>query len=140
MRLGVYNTPYVDDIDEAFSLAYQANSLIKVLNYKMDKAGLAVPIRIGFGMAYGRALMIKAGYKGSGIADVVYLGDVVNEAAKLASEAGKPGRDPIFVDGDIYNNFNDHNKGLLKRYGYTNVYTGYVISVGMEEWYKENCK
>jgi class 3 adenylate cyclase len=42
------------------------------------------PIRSGIGMSYGRALMIKAGFNGSGINDVVYMGDVVNRASKLA--------------------------------------------------------
>jgi hypothetical protein len=34
--------------------------------------------------------MIKACYSGSGINDVVYMGEVVNRAAKLASQGGKP--------------------------------------------------
>ena len=33
--------------------------------------------------------MIKAGYSGSGINDIVYMGDVVNRAAHLAHKAGQ---------------------------------------------------
>lgn len=51
---------------------------MKVLNYKLKKAGYDTPIKAGTGASWGRALMIKAGLSGSGINDVVYMGDVVN--------------------------------------------------------------
>jgi class 3 adenylate cyclase len=86
---GVYNTTLKSKIDEVFGLAATANSLAKTLNYKLGKAGYDTPIRVGIGMSYGRALMIKAGHSGSGINDVVYMGDVVNEAAKLASKGSE---------------------------------------------------
>lgn len=59
--------------------------MINVLNYELGKRGIG-PISVGIGVDYGRALMITAGYSGSGINDVVYMGDVVNRAAKLASK------------------------------------------------------
>ncbi len=48
-------------------------------------------------MDYGRVLMIKAGFAGSGINDVVYMGDVVNRAAHLAHKAGRGWQQPIWV-------------------------------------------
>jgi class 3 adenylate cyclase len=53
---GVYNTPSKTDIDDVFSLAYHANSLVKVLNYKLTKAGFEKTISCGIGMSYGRAI------------------------------------------------------------------------------------
>ncbi|MFC3479204.1 hypothetical protein [Kocuria carniphila] len=53
--------------------------------------------------------MIKAGFSGSGINDVLYMGDVVNRAAHLAHEAGRGWADPIFVGGVFEQNLNDHN-------------------------------
>lgn len=70
----VYNTAQISDIDNVFSTATQVNILENVLAFKMEKAGLKTPIRFGIGLSYGRALMIKAGYKGSTINDVVYWG------------------------------------------------------------------
>jgi class 3 adenylate cyclase len=70
---GVYNTPLKSDIDDVFSLAFTTNSLLKLLNYKLAEANYKSPIRAGVGIAWGRALMIKAGYNGSGIQDVIYM-------------------------------------------------------------------
>jgi hypothetical protein len=42
--------------------------------------------------------MIKAGQSGSTINDVIYMGDVVNQAAKLASMGGKAFTHPMMVD------------------------------------------
>lgn len=49
----------------------------------LNAADASFEERVGIGLAYGRALMIKAGYKGSTINEVVWMGDVVNEASKL---------------------------------------------------------
>jgi class 3 adenylate cyclase len=81
----VINTPTKPDIDQVFYTACRAHSLVKALNCKLKAKGVD-PIRVGIGMDWGRVLMIKAGYSGSGINDVVYMGDVVNSAAKLASK------------------------------------------------------
>lgn len=137
----VINTPYKADIDTVFSLGYAANSMAKVLNYEMRTASYGHPIKIGIGMSYGRALMIKAGYSGSGINDVVYMGDVVNEAAKLANYGNSNWNVPALVTSeDFYINLNEHNQELLKCDYSRNCYTGDVISTEMQEWFDENCK
>ncbi len=81
--------------------------------------------------------MIKAGYSGSGINDVIYMGDVVNRAAHLAHKAGRAWQNPIFVGPDFQGNLNDHNQGLLtSQYvqGLGNVYTGDVVRTDMNDW------
>ena len=137
---GVYNTPRKSDIDDVFRLAYTANSLIKILNYKMRVCGYERELRVGVGMSVGRALMIKAGYSGSGIQDVVYMGDVVNNAAKLAGR-GSNGWDvpPIFVDDLVYSNLNEHNQGFLRWAGYGPIYSGDIVDAEMEAWYVVHC-
>lgn len=136
----IYRTPYTTDIDDVFRLAFTANSLTKVFNYKLKKNGYETPLKFGIGLAYGRALMIKAGYNGSGINDVVYMGDVVNSAAKLAALGSNGwGVHPVFVDEVAYSNLNEHNKGLLERVHFQPYYSGNVIAIEMEEWYQENC-
>jgi class 3 adenylate cyclase len=81
----VFNTPLKSNIDDVFTVAATANSMMRILNHKLRKSGYE-SVNVGFGMAWGRALMVKAGYSGSGISDVVYMGDVVNRAAKLAAK------------------------------------------------------
>lgn len=132
----VYKTTQTTHIDDVFGIAYKANTLLKLLNHHYAKKGID-PLRIGIGIDYGRVLMIKAGFGGSGINDVIYMGDVVNRAAHLAHEAGRGWADPIFVGGVFEQNLNEHNRGLLtSRYvsGLGTVYTGNVIETGMNEW------
>lgn len=132
----VYNTPLKSHIDDVFGIASQANTLKKLLNYHFEKKNID-PISIGIGADWGRALMIKAGYSGSGINEVIYMGDVVNRAAHLAHEAGRGWQDPIFVGSNFQGNLNDHNQGLLtSRYvqGLGSIYTGNVVHTSMNDW------
>lgn len=149
----VINTPNKTDIKDVIDLAASANSLMKVLNYKMTKAGYGHPIRAGIGISYGRALMIKAGYSGSGINDVVYMGDVVNQAAKLAAYASSEIENPsvyafasekyvpsVVISDTIYLNLKDEYKKFFSFDASRQCYTGSIIHTVMEEWYEENCK
>ncbi|WP_406288012.1 hypothetical protein [Streptomyces sp. NBC_00209] len=137
----VVNTPFKSDVDAVFSLGAMANSMVQVLNYEMRKASYGQPIEVGIGMSWGRALMIKAGHSGSGINDVVYMGDVVNEAAKLANYGNSAWNVPAIVtSSDFHGNLNEENQGLLAYDRLRGCYTGSVINLAMEEWYQENCK
>lgn len=138
---GVFDTPYKKNIDTVFGVAYSLNSLIKVLNYKLRKKGYT-EISVGIGIDYGRALMTKAGYSGSGLNDVIWMGDVVNSACHIANKAGREGRNPIIVSSFIYSNLNEDNQGLLSStvIDWTTYYSGNIVNTNTEEWYKENCK
>lgn len=138
---GVFETPYRDDIDTVFSIAAQLNSLIKILNYKLRKKGFS-EISVGIGLDYGRALMVKAGYSGSGLNDVIWMGDVVNSACHMANQAGREGRKPLIVSSCIHSNLNEHNQGLLSSIilGWKTYYEGNVINIEMDTWYNEHCK
>lgn len=132
----VYNTRLKPDIDEVFGIASQANTLKKLLNYHFGKKDID-PISIGIGADWGRALMIKAGFNGSGINDVIYMGDVVNRAAHLAHEAGRGWRNPIYLGSDFQGNLNEDNQGFLKYeyvQGLGTVYTGDVVRTNMNNW------
>ena len=137
----IYNTPYKSDVDEVFAAIARVNSLMKVLNYKLNKAGYPTPIRVGIGASWGRALMVKAGLSGSGINDVVYMGDVVNHAARLASQGSNGwGVRPIFLSNDIVGNLNDDETRTLCTKDWTNdCYTADVVNIAMNDWYDENC-
>jgi class 3 adenylate cyclase len=137
----VYNTPLKSDIDDVFSLAAETNSLMKMLNYKLQKAGYSTPIRAGIGLSYGRALMIKAGYSGSGIQDVVYMGDVVNRAAKLAAQGSKTiWTPPVMIDETFRSNLKEKNQKLTSQDTQRGCYTADIINLVMNDWYRENCK
>ncbi|MEA1263843.1 adenylate/guanylate cyclase domain-containing protein [Microbacterium sp. STF-2] len=133
---GVYNTRTKTDVADVFALACTARTLLHLLNHHYAKKGID-PLEVGIGVDDGRALMIKAGFSGSGINDVVYMGDVVNSAAHLAHEAGRGFNFPIYVGGDIYQNLPDSDASLLRSMwlnGHGTVYAGDVIITEMNEW------
>lgn len=135
----VFDTPNKPDIDATFSTAAKANSLIKMLNYQLRKHSY-YPIKVGIGLSYGRALVIKAGFYGSGINDVVYMGDVVNHAAKLASAGNASLADkPLMVSPVFYQNLKSDNQKLLLLNSARGVWHGDVVNVAMERWYDQNC-
>lgn len=138
---GVFETPYKSQVDSVFSIAAQLNSLIEILNYKLEKKGYST-ISVGIGMDYGRALMVKAGYSGSGLNDVIWMGDVVNSACHLANKAERNGKQPVVVSSVVYSNLNEHNQGIVHETTIdgSTVYHGYIYNVPMREWYDENCK
>lgn len=131
---GIFNTPQKWQIDAAFETAFTISSIIDVLNYKLKKKNIE-QITIGIGMDYGRALMVKAGYKGSGINDVVWMGDVVNKASNLCGYGNKNWNDyEIMLSQVVYSNLNDYNKGLLSWNSNRGCYHGNVISKSIQEW------
>jgi class 3 adenylate cyclase len=132
---GVFDTPLKSDIDATFGTAAEANSAVKMLNYQLGRHYYDA-IRIGIGLSYGRALVIKAGYSGSGINDVVYMGDVVNEAAKLAAHGSESSGDrPVMVSGVFKSNLNDRNQRFLVWNASRNAWHGNIVNSAMEEWY-----
>jgi class 3 adenylate cyclase len=118
-----------------------ARSLIDVLNCRLDRYGIA-PIAAGVGMSYGRALMIKAGYKGSAINEVVWMGDVVNEAAHLAHDARRGRAGPPMLMSDVFfNNLNEQNTSLCQWWsGRLGVYQSSAVNTAIEEWLAANCR
>lgn len=135
---GIFNTPYKNDIDELFSIAAKVSSLIDILNIKYRKKGYS-EITIGVGISYGTTLLIKAGYVGSGINEVVWLGKLVGEAAKLCSQGNRGMFDcEIMVSNVFYNNLKKENKELLSKNINYDCYHGNVINIEMNEWVKKN--
>lgn len=135
---GICDTPYISDINELFSVGAQASSLIDILNIKYKKKRYS-ELTVGIGMSYGSSLMIKSGYKGSGINEVVWLGKLVGEAALLCSYGNKTYNDYEMMVSDVfYSNLNEDNKKLLSKNYARNCYHGNVINILMNEWVKNH--
>lgn len=134
----VFDTQTKPDVDEAFSSAYMAASLIDTLNIKLKEKGYSELV-VGMGLTDGEALVIKAGYNGSGINEVVWLGRVVGDAARLCDFGNSDSLDrEIMVSVVVYENLNDENKLLLGWNSARNCYHGNVVQVGMDKWVSEN--
>lgn len=137
----VYEGQYKENIDEAFSVTAKLASLVKIINCRLKKRGID-GIAVGIGADYGRALMIKAGYSGSGINDLVWMGDVVNRAANMCKKAKELSWQSqyICVSSVFYDNLNDDNKKLLAKDYYSGYAHGSVVNTAMEDWWEKNCK
>ena len=137
---GIFAYKTRDDVMQPFEAAYKINGIVKVLNYKSGKKGYQ-PIKIGIGIAKGQALMVQAGYKGSGLNDVIWMGNVVNQASNLCGCANKNGNELINVSQEVYDdlqgklgyNYVPYQNMLHKPYG-KDFYTGNIILRSIEEW------
>ena len=136
----VLNTRSPQDINTAFESAAKLNSLVMTLNWQLEKNGIS-PIRCGIGLAYGRALMRKVGLKGYAINEVVWMGDVVNEASNLCNRGSKDGNAPVQVSSAVYGKLTEKYKSFLKPQldldppAYR--YEGHVVNEHMEQWLVE---
>jgi class 3 adenylate cyclase len=136
---GIFEAKYKNQTLDIFQASYTIHSLIKTLNYKLNKKGID-EIKIGIGIAKGRALMVQAGYKGSGIKDVVWMGDVVNLASNLCGKGNKDWVSSIVISKQIYNDlegqknkFGKPYQGMFS-YHYEGFYSGNIIRLDMEDW------
>lgn len=129
---GIFNTPYGLYIDDVFSTAAKMLSTIETINFYFENRGID-SIKVGVGIDYGRALMIKAGFNGSGINDIVWMGDVVNSASNLCSYGSSTySDDPLMVSKTVYANLNENNQSLLKYNIGRDCYHGNIINTGMK--------
>lgn len=137
---GVFEIPKKADVDKVTDVAAKLHSMINILNYKLRKKKYE-EIAVGIGIDDGTALMVKAGYAGSGINDVIWMGDVVNSACHLANIAGRDERKIILLSSKVYNNVTEETQKLLHscKINGTTYYEGSFIWKQMESWYKENC-
>jgi class 3 adenylate cyclase len=135
----VFHTPTNADINSVFFRAGQLNSLINLLNWRLEQRGYS-QIKCGIGMSIGRALMMKAGYKGSAINDVIWMGNVVNEAAKLCHKGNRELHAPIQVSLGVQQAVIEEWKKLLSPLGglfMPSHYQGDFISTDMHNWTAE---
>lgn len=138
---GVFETATRRDVDKVTDVAAKLHSMINILNYKLRKKKCE-GIAVGIGIDYGTALMVKAGYAGSGINDVIWMGDVVNSACHLANIAGRNGRKTILVSNCVYNNVLEETQKMLSGCKIEGIiyYEGCFSWTQMDEWYQEYCK
>ncbi|MCM3444744.1 adenylate/guanylate cyclase domain-containing protein [Metabacillus halosaccharovorans] len=137
---------------EALQAASMSNGMMQVLNVKYKKkwGSNFQEIKAGIGVALGRALVIKAGFSGSGINDLIYMGDVVNRASKMCGLAYKVYTSPICVTEAVYVSAgtyiaNSETQQTFQDFLYEEndsthgtIYTGKFYRSKMAEWAENN--
>lgn len=137
---GVFETTSTVEVDQVTDVAAMLNSMIRILNYKLRKKGYE-KISVGIGIDKGRALMVKAGYSGSRLNDVIWMGDVVNSACHLANKAGRGGRKSILVSEKVYESILEKSRKFFRNCKIDGItyYEGGFMWMPMDKWYEENC-
>lgn len=109
----VFELTVEDNMDLLFDIAISIYVIQQELAKKYKKYN--VEFATGIGMSYGRALMIKAGLKGAGINDILWIGDVVNQACHFCNEAGRNEHYNcnLIVSESVYTRLNSLNKICL---------------------------
>ena len=85
--------------------------------------------------------MVKAGFSGSGINDIVYMGGVVNMASKHCSKANKEVNCPLVISEPVWNDLSGYGNGnadgiyqtFFTKHA-TGYYYGEVVNIGMNNW------
>ena len=100
----IYTTPFIKDIYNLYIMTVyintymnMLNSLLKLKNFPEIKAGIA--------LSTAQELVVKAGSKGSGINNLVWIGNAVTSAANFSSLANKNGNEPLIFSECAYNSF-----------------------------------
>lgn len=137
---GVFNSPDKSDIDSIFSTAAQAASIIDTLNVKLRKKKYS-EITVGIACHVADVLMIKAGYNGSGINEVTWIGKLVGETADLCSKANRWNSKRTLYSKNFYDNLTDDNKKKIDWLNWNSTYTCYegnTINLAMNIWVEQN--
>lgn len=102
----IYTTPQKKQIDEIMTSAAYINSLLKMLNQLFYKKNLP-EITAGIGISSAQELVVKAGRKGTGLNNKVWIGDAVTKSANFSSLGNKNGNGPIIISSCTYSNIKD---------------------------------
>jgi len=109
----VYTTPTKADECELANKTFYINTYMKMLN-KLLKGENHPTISVGVGMSTAQELVVKAGRKGTGINNKVWIGDAVTKASNLSSLGNKNGISTLVYSDSSYSNFIDK---LVERNG-----------------------
>lgn len=136
---GIFETDDKDSKNSLIETALKINGIIRVFNCKLSKNGIK-PIQVGIGIDYGRALMIKVGYSGSQISEIVWMGDVVNNASKLCDEAKYSFNKTILISEKLYDTLPAEKRYIFDKEDNKEYYECDEINSEMEKWIEENCE
>lgn len=102
----------------------------------------------GIGLGLSEDLIVKAGKKGTGINDLVWIGNSVVDASNMSSLGNKDGFGPIVVDDCFHYNIkgvaatsnNKYGDWMYKKYSSTlkkDVYSADIIDTEFNKWIEE---
>lgn len=100
---GIFSVTEKDDLNDILVNAAQINTFQKMFQKILSNNSMPT-FEIGIGLGCSKDLVIKAGRKGTGINDFIWIGSAVIDACKLSSQGNKNDFEPIVMDGCFYTN------------------------------------
>lgn len=139
----IYSAPSKTDELEIADKVFYINTFMKMLNKLLSRKNLST-LKVGIGMSTAQELVVKAGRKGTGINNNVWIGEAVTKASNLSSIANKVNYRPIAVSKLSYDNFieeleKDNSKAkswFTKEYDDTvgTYYSANIIKTSFDKW------
>lgn len=144
----IYSTPEKDILKSIMSDACYINTFQKMFQNILEKKQWPT-FKIGIGIGASKDLVIKAGMKGTGIRDNIWIGDAVIDASKLSSEGNTGNIGPITMDNCFYINIKDYKCNQREKYGdlidpytskklHTDAYHCNMVNIGFDNWIGDN--
>lgn len=144
----IYATPYNSGVLEIADKAFYVNTFMRMLNDLLEERYFPT-IKVGIGIATAQELVVKAGRKGVGINNNVWIGEAVTKASNLSSLGDKNGVKSIVLSSVTYNSIiaklKDRNsekyvEGWFTKHYDDNLGTYYeasIIKSEFDEWISE---
>lgn len=146
----IYTTPQKYDEYEIADKAFYINTYMTMLNKLLENKGYP-EISVGIGVATSQELVVKAGRKGVGINNMVWIGNAVTKASNLSSLGNKNGLSSIVFSELSYDNFieklvknnGEKAKGWFTKHSsveHGTYYDANIINIDFNNWIEDGMK
>lgn len=114
---GIFSASYQDDLKEILEEAILINTFQEMFQIILENYSMPT-FKIGIGLGASQDLVIKAGKKGTGISDFIWIGNAVIDASKLSSQGSTDNFKPIVMDNCFYTNIKDKKANNFYTYSH----------------------
>lgn len=113
----IYSISKQNDLEGIFSDAVTINSF-QIMFQRLLRQNNFPTFEIGIGLGASQDLVIKAGFKNTGIRDYIWIGNAVVDASKLSSQGNRNGFKSIVLDSTFYENIKNYDANEHYKYCY----------------------
>ena len=116
----IYSITNKSDLHAILNDAILINTFQKMFNKLLSENSFPT-FSIGIGLGASKDLIVKAGKKGTGISDYIWIGPAVVNASKLSSQGNRDCFKPIVMDSTFYSNIKEFKAN--KDYSYSDYFS-----------------
>lgn len=109
---GVFDITTKNDKQKLITYAEEINELINIINIHFRAKDYS-ELKVGIGIDIGNVLMTKAGYSGSGINDIVWIGKTINNACHLANKGNREFNKTLLITPQVYIELTSEQQSLF---------------------------